>query len=309
MSTTDFMGRDGFIWFTGVVEDRDDPDKLGRVRVRAVGYNTEDKDDIPTADLPWAWVMNPTTVPSMGGMGETPPFLVEGSWVLGFFRDPPLFQEPIILGSLPGFNLELPDGSKGFNDPNGKYPKSAYLNESDVNRRARNSSVTKTNIESQISVPNDPYNSKYSNNHIYQTESGHYKEYDDTPNAERIKEFHKSGTFYEIHPSGDSVVNIIGKGYRVVASNDSIHIKGDANLVVDGNYNITCKNKTETITETHKVTANKADLVYTSGEITVNGITQTQHTHTDTAGLGQGCLLYTSPSPRDRTRSRMPSSA
>ena len=25
--------------------------------------------------------------------------------------------------------------------------------------------------------------------------------------------------------------------------------------------------------------------------------------------LNQGCLLYTSPSPRDRTRSRMPSSA
>ena len=25
--------------------------------------------------------------------------------------------------------------------------------------------------------------------------------------------------------------------------------------------------------------------------------------------LGMGCLLYTSPSPRDRTRSRMPSSA
>ena len=26
-------------------------------------------------------------------------------------------------------------------------------------------------------------------------------------------------------------------------------------------------------------------------------------------GRGKGCLLYTSPSPRDRTRSRMPSSA
>ena len=26
-------------------------------------------------------------------------------------------------------------------------------------------------------------------------------------------------------------------------------------------------------------------------------------------GNGKGCLLYTSPSPRDRTRSRMPSSA
>ena len=27
------------------------------------------------------------------------------------------------------------------------------------------------------------------------------------------------------------------------------------------------------------------------------------------ASKGKGCLLYTSPSPRDRTRSRMPSSA
>ena len=30
---------------------------------------------------------------------------------------------------------------------------------------------------------------------------------------------------------------------------------------------------------------------------------------TDTAELDSTCLLYTSPSPRDRTRSRMPSSA
>ena len=43
MSTTDFMGRDGFIWFAGVVEDRQDPLKLGRVRVRCLGYHTEDK--------------------------------------------------------------------------------------------------------------------------------------------------------------------------------------------------------------------------------------------------------------------------
>ena len=29
-----FMGMDGFVWFTGVVEDRNDPSKLGRVKVR-----------------------------------------------------------------------------------------------------------------------------------------------------------------------------------------------------------------------------------------------------------------------------------
>ena len=38
-----FMGMDGFIWFTGVVEDRNDPSKLGRVRVRCVGHHTDDK--------------------------------------------------------------------------------------------------------------------------------------------------------------------------------------------------------------------------------------------------------------------------
>ena len=30
-----------------------------------------------------------------------------------------------------------------------------------------------------------------------ETESGHVKEYDDTPSAERITERHKSGTHYE----------------------------------------------------------------------------------------------------------------
>ena len=94
-----FLGRDGFIWFTGVVEDRDDPDKLGRVRVRCVGYHTDDVEKIPTADLPWSWVMMPTTTSAMGGLGEGMPFIVEGSWVVGFFRDPDQLQEPVVIGT------------------------------------------------------------------------------------------------------------------------------------------------------------------------------------------------------------------
>ena len=49
-----FMGADGFVWFTGVVEDRDDPEKLGRVRVRCLGWHSESLLDIPKSDLPWA---------------------------------------------------------------------------------------------------------------------------------------------------------------------------------------------------------------------------------------------------------------
>jgi len=48
-----FMGKDGFQWFVRVVEDRADPKKLGRVRVRCLGYHTENLDKLPTDDLPW----------------------------------------------------------------------------------------------------------------------------------------------------------------------------------------------------------------------------------------------------------------
>ena len=133
---SDFMGQDGFVWFVGVVEDREDPEKLGRVRVRCLGYHTEDKTRILTADLPWAVVMASTDTPSMNGMGNTPPFIVEGSWVLGFFRDQER-QQPIVLGTLPGYNTERADTRKGFYDPKGTYPKTT--GDSDVNLLARGS--------------------------------------------------------------------------------------------------------------------------------------------------------------------------
>ena len=118
---------DGFIWFTGVVEDRNDPSKLGRVRVRCVGHHTDDKERIPTADLPWAHIMHPVTDPSMNGMGNTPSFMVEGTWVVGFFMDAEDKQQPIIIGTLPGVPDESSNKSKGFNDPTGTYPKSDFL--------------------------------------------------------------------------------------------------------------------------------------------------------------------------------------
>ena len=138
-----FMGQDGFIWFVGVVEDREDPQRIGRVRVRCLGFHTEDLIELPTVDLPWAHVMHPVTDPSMQGLGNTPSFLIEGSWVVGFFRDARDKQQPIIMGTLPGYPEELPDTKLGFNDPTSTYPaeKRIYsdhgIKESDVSRLAR----------------------------------------------------------------------------------------------------------------------------------------------------------------------------
>ena len=49
-----------------------------------------------------------------------------------------------------------------------------------------------------------PMISSYPNNHVYESESGHVQEFDDTPGAERIHTYHRAGTFEEIHPDGSS---------------------------------------------------------------------------------------------------------
>ena len=130
------MGKDGFTWFVGVVEDRKDPKFLGRLRVRVLGYHTDDKQKLPTTDLPWAHVMNPITSATVSGIGQTPLGAVEGTWVVGFFADGGDAQMPMIMGTLPGRPGKTPTGEKGFEDPNAAYPREA--NQSDVNRLAIN---------------------------------------------------------------------------------------------------------------------------------------------------------------------------
>jgi hypothetical protein len=128
-----------FTWWQGVVEDRNDPMKLGRCRVRIFGYHTDDKNDISVAQLPWATMMQPTTSAAMNGIGTTPTGPVEGTWVVGFFRDGNNAQEPVIMGTVGGQHelSHKKDPSIGFNDPKGKYPRDEYIGEPDTNRLAR----------------------------------------------------------------------------------------------------------------------------------------------------------------------------
>ena len=87
--------------YTGVVENRYDPLKVGRCQVRIVGLHTHDKNKLPTSDLPWAMPMTPITSASVSGIGQTPLGLVEGAWVVLMFQDEDC-QYPIIIGSLGG---------------------------------------------------------------------------------------------------------------------------------------------------------------------------------------------------------------
>jgi len=63
---------------------------------------------------------------------------------------------------------------------------------------------------------NPKADANYPTNKVYETETGHYKEYDDTDGAERIREQHTDGTYYEmkedgIHIYGNTKVTIHGK--------------------------------------------------------------------------------------------------
>ena len=74
------------MFYHGVVEDRNDPLKIGRVRVRVHTLHTDDKQFIATPDLPWSHVVMPATSAGLGGFGNQHN-LVEGTTVYGHFRD------------------------------------------------------------------------------------------------------------------------------------------------------------------------------------------------------------------------------
>lgn len=106
--SNNFMGLNGFVWFIGVVEDRNDPMNIGRLKVRIYGWHTEDKTLLPTAELPWAQVILPVTSASIGNIGTSPTGIHTGAKVFGFFADDKNAQVPIIIGSIPHIPTDGP---------------------------------------------------------------------------------------------------------------------------------------------------------------------------------------------------------
>ena len=371
--------------FMGVVEDRNDPLNLGRVRVRCFGIHTDNKELIATEDLPWATPIMPFNSASISGIGISPTGVVEGTWVFGLFIDGQDLQQPLILGTIPGQPLEKISKDVGFTDPSGVYPKEKYLKQSDVNKLARGEAAWGEEslaqkqdgrttgiptavppIAKEVRKPDDPdlplepaghpannvreispgsfyyrnrwdepnprvggqasdtcfvndaekgqpwqgrgtgvdedgavtagippNKSTYPRNHVYSTEAGHIMEYDDTPNAERIHQYHTKGTFYEIQPDGSRVTKVVGDDYQ-------IYMKGQ-NVVVEGNMNLTVKGDVRLFVESNlyqevkgdyhlrvdgdmvtKIQGNEQKIVMTDKATQVNGNRRMRITKNDT---------------------------
>lgn len=251
-------------WWTGVVEDRLDPQELGRVRVRIFGHHTDNIDKIRLGDLPWAHVMMPTTSASISGLGWSPTGLVEGSWVVGFFADGENCQDPIVLGSIHGYPTQPGEEKKAFKDFTGAYPR--WLNDTDVSYTARKKwkehesyfsrygqmvkniekstkPALKTIDPEAVDEPRAKWNEPeprrgvagaYPFIHTYESESGIVREIDDTKANPRITEYHPAGTFYEILPDGDKVTKVSGDNYEIIIDSDNILVRGTRTTTIEG---------------------------------------------------------------------------
>lgn len=237
-----------FVWWMGVVEDVKDPEEIGRIKVRIYGYHNG---SIPKDDLYWAPVVQPANSASLGGIGHSPTGLIEGSSVIGFFADGKTGQAPVVFGSLPGKKHSASGNEEVFGS-GGRYDDG----EADTNRLARGD-TNETNIEKKkdgvekevpIALTQETWDEKetefaaqYPKNHVTETEAGHVIELDDTDGVERISIWHKSGTFVEIHPQGETVIKIMKDHYEINEEDVFELIKGDKKETINGESRLLVK--------------------------------------------------------------------
>ena len=260
----------------GIVTSIKDPEQLGRVQVKVFNMH----DGIDPKELGWSIVMMPGNTPAISGQGHsvnlaqeilwkkgdllptpitgaagevltevddnttpaTGDVKVVGSLVCGIFLDNAQ-QEFMVIGTLPTKTVGIHDNNirvRGEADPNAEDPVGLYQ-------------------------PPSTYAPVYPYNNVYATESGHCKEYDDTPGAERITERHKSGTRYEIDPNGTKNETIVRDNYQLVAGHDTLEVYGNVKIIVGGDADIAIAGSL-TASVTGNITADSA------GDITLKAI-------------------------------------
>jgi hypothetical protein len=293
----------------GVIEDNNDPMFLGRCRVRIMGIHTPDIEEVPTDTLPWAEVIAPSLFGNMSGIGVSSVPL-NGTWVW-LFLDNNEEQHPVVIGTTMGISKVAGDATKGFSDPDGLFPMSDRLDESDFNRLARVDAEKLAETVHQLIIDNkaesvtaggdsgavvdftekDSTNdaSEYPNVTVIETQSGHVIEIDDTIDNERIRIYHTTGTYTEMLSDGSTTTKIIADEEKFVVGDKKTLVEGNKIENTVGNVDIeTSGNNTEHVVGDKKHSVAGAETEFVTGDktktIAANEITDIAGDKTDTIG-------------------------
>lgn len=274
-------------WWVGIVEKRDDDYKIGRCKVRIFHYHTADCSAMPTESLPWAYSITPLndSLFSTPKEGETVIgiFLDENYQNPLMLGRLPAKEQNIVKvsngsGYTDGRTVEELKGyprqklqNLTFNvDGSGVSSKefdSAFAYPVDIGQPSTPALATGDSVPTQIDPisgtlkttgitalgntwrePTSAYNVVYPFNHVYESESKHLMEFDDSAGSERVRIMHRLGSGWEFHPEGSRVEKITKDNYTIVLGHNKIQIYGDADITVDGNASLYVKgDKTERI--------------------------------------------------------------
>ena len=125
----------------------------------------------------------------------------------------------------------------------------------------------------KIDFPDTAYNAIYPFNHVYESESGHLIEIDDTPEAERLHWYHRAGTFTEFTFGGSRVENTQGHNFHSITGNLEEIISGkEKRSISNDSFSTYSKNKFQDIGNDYVLTT-KGDLLLGSsgGFLSIKG--------------------------------------
>lgn len=237
-------------WFQAEVVDVDDPQKMGRIKVRElVGH---DKDN--SSDLFWCHVVMPPTGANAKGVGVSAVGINQNSKVFGFRVNSKISY---IIGS---------------------FPYAVDDNNHSLSKQARGVGPVQKEYITEFGEKKSEYAAKYPHNKTITSESGHVLELDDTPKAERIHIYHKSGAYVEIFPDGSIVTKSVQDSVSITMQDHSISvIKGDIQIVAnEGKIQINSDSDIDIVSKSGVVNIQGTDIglkgnIYLDGDVELTG--------------------------------------
>lgn len=287
-----------FVWFMGRVSDIDDPERMGRVKVRIIHKQTgklgkkESSYGITDEDLLWAWpisaiqsaslswkkvseeVLENFDTPSwIDAVGLSPTGIAVGTYVFGFFLDGHEQNIPMIFGTYHKMSvypeppseenakmlqLNAPTNPRYFNDVAGLAR--AQGGKNNDGQTLPKEPYTKAKTLKETNEPKSAYKTKYPNNTTYTTKSGHAIEIDDTPGHERIHIWHNSGSYEEI---ANDTNKFKGRRVKKTTHSDYEIVLKDKNILIQDNKN-------EEIGKNLKIEIGKDGVINIEGKLNIS---------------------------------------